>query len=126
MRPAIERLVDATTGIDRWCSAPDWTFSTQLGFAPNVEPFVLGDLERWAVVLAEFRDEAGQPVLGGLEPLWGFACPLLLPEPEEHAFEFAEQLGRRAGWDRLVIAGLDAQSDLYFHTVRALSTIGTV
>ncbi len=125
-RLRLEALVDATAGIDPWCSGPDWTFSTHRGFAPTVEPIILGDLDRWGVVLASYRDEEDQPVLGGIEPLWGFSCPLLLPEPAVHAREFAAALGKLPDWSRLVITGLVAESDLYLESVRALATLGTV
>ncbi|MFW2382175.1 MAG: GNAT family N-acetyltransferase, partial [Acidimicrobiales bacterium] len=109
-----------------WCSAPDWTFSTHLGFAPGVEPIVLGDLDRWGAVVGRYQDDAGEPVLGGIEPLWGFSCPLLLPEPSVHAKELARELQELDRWNRLVITGLDAESDLYLETIRAFASLGTV
>jgi hypothetical protein len=119
-------LVDATAGIDPWCSAPDWTFSTHLGFAPEVEPVVLGDLERWAAVFARYHADKDEAVLGGLEPLWGFSCPLLLPDPAEHARELASELGRLPDWKRLVVTGLDEESDLFLESIRAFASLGTV
>lgn len=119
-------MVDLTAGIDPWCSGPDWTFSTHLGFAPDVETVVLGDLDNWGVVLGRYLDEAGEPVLGGIEPLWGFSCPLLLPEPARHARELAGELAELDEWNRLVITGLDADSDLYLAAVRAFASLGTV
>ncbi len=118
--------MDATAGIDPWCSAPDWTFSTHLGFAPDVEPVVLGDLERWAVLFARYHDDSGEPVLGGIEPLWGFSCPLLLPHPAEQARELAAELGRLDNWNRIVVTGLDAESALYLESIRAFASLGTV
>ena len=125
-RRRLEALVDATPDIDPWCSGPDWTFSTHRGFAPKVNPIVLGDLDRWGVVLATYRDDEDQAVLAGIEPLWGFACPLLLPEPAAHAREFATELANLPDWSRLVITGLIADSDLYMETIRALAAVGTV
>ena len=125
-RLRIEALVDATPDLDPWCSGPDWTFSTHRGFAPTVAPIVLGDLDRWGAVLASYRDEEGQSVLGGIEPLWGFSCPLLFPEPAIHAREFAAELGELPGWSRLVVTGLVAESELYLGTIRALAQLGTV
>ncbi len=125
-RLRLEALVDATDGIDPWCSGPDWTFSTHRGFAGSIAPIVLGDLDRWGVILASYRDEDDEPVLGGIEPLWGFSCPLLLPDPARQAREFAAELAALQGWSRLVITGLTAESDLYSESIRALATVGTV
>ncbi len=65
-------------------------------------------------------------MLGGIEPLWGFSCPLLLPEPARHANEFVDEVVQVPDWSRLVLTGLDAESDLYFEVIRALARIGTV
>lgn len=82
-------------------------------------PVVLGDLQRWGALLARYVDSDGAHVLGGLEPLWGFSCPVLLPDPEVHAGEFAEALsGGR--WDRVVITGLGERSRLFRELARSL------
>ena len=87
---------------------------------------MLGDMNEWGAVLARYRDEEDRPVLGGIEPLWGFSCPLLLPKPRHQARHFVDQLFKIPDWSRLVITGLREESELYLATIRALSSIGTV
>jgi hypothetical protein len=77
-------------------------------------------------LFARYFDESGEPVLGGIEPLWGFSCPLLLPRPVEHARELAVELGRLDNWNRMVITGLDPESDLYLESIRAFASLGRV
>lgn len=122
----IEALVDVTPGIDAYCSGPDWVFPTHLGFAPQQPALVLGDLERWAALLSEYADESGEIVLSGLEPRWGFSCPVLTADPVKHVPELIWELEEIPNWTRLVITGLTAESELFDALGRDLSRLGTV
>ena len=129
LAPDLEALVDATDGIDRFCSGPDWGISTDEAFAGDTVPLVLGDLTRWAAVLSTVASEDGRTVLLGPDAMWGFASPLLLPDPAVHAEELAAALADRSAvprWDRLVLTGLDPGTPLVAHTARALSRFGPV
>ena len=124
----LEALVDATDGIDRFCSAPDWTTSTQRTFAGDQAPIELGD-GTWAALLLEAAGPDGGTVLLGLDTMWGFACPLLLPDPPVHAEALVAVLADPSAvpaWDRLVLSGFDPGTALVAHTVRALSRVGQV
>lgn len=123
-----EALVDATDGIDRFCSAPDWTDSTQRAFAGDRTPTVLGD-GTWAATLVDATAADGRTDLLGLDTMWGFACPLLLPDPPIHARAVAAALADPEAvpaWHRLVLTGFDPGTALVAHTARALSTFGPV
>lgn len=129
MAERLEALVDATGGIDRFCSGPDWTTSTQRTFAGDQAPIVLGEDGRWAATLVRLTAADGGTVLLGLDTMWGFACPLLLPDPAAHAPAVAEALADPSAtpaWDRLVLTGFDPGTALVAHTARALSTFGPV
>lgn len=86
---------------------------------------MLGDLRRWGALLAAYTDADGARVLCGLEPLWGFSCPVLLPEPENQAHPFVDSV-RRLRWDRLVITGLTEPSPLFGELARELLRVGDV
>lgn len=124
----LEALADATAGIDRFCSAPDWTTPIQRTFAGDRAPIVLGD-DGWAATLVDATAEDGGRVLLGLDTMWGFACPLLLPDPPTQAPAVAAALADPSAtpaWDRLVLTGFDPGTALVTHTARALSRFGPV
>lgn len=122
----IEALVDATPDIDIYCSGPDWVFPTHHGFAADQRAIVLGDMQRWTALFCAYADESGEIVLSGLEPRWGFSCPVLTGDPAAHVPELADELDEIPGWVRLVITGLTAESQLFEALGRNLSRLGTV
>jgi CelD/BcsL family acetyltransferase involved in cellulose biosynthesis len=101
----VEDLVDRTPGADPWCSTPDWVLPAHRAFAPDAEPVVLAGPQTMAL-LARYRTADGLAVIGGLEPLWGFACPLLGPDPAATARAAARYLAADPGWDLVVLPGL--------------------
>ena len=118
--------MDVTPDIDTYCSGPDWVFPTHLGFAPEERAIVLGDMERWVALLSSYSDEAGDIVLSGLEPRWGFSCPVLTADPAKYVPELVVELNEVPHWVRLVITGLTAESELFDALGRNLSRLGTV
>ena len=97
----LELAVDASCAIDPWCSGPDWQLPVNLAFAPTQPRILLADeISGGYLLLASYRSAAGGPVLGGLEPLWGFGCPVVGPHP-----------------GRLVEAALDDVGPLYWRTM---------
>ena len=106
--PEFESALDRTPEVDRWCSGLDWVLPVHAGFGPGsgAEPLVLGlsDGAGWAL-LARYRLGDGRRVIAGLEPLWGFASPLVGPDVERVAERVADVLaGER--WDQLVLPGM--------------------
>ncbi len=122
---AIEAAVDATPGIDHWCSGPDWVLPVLDGFAADATPLVIRTDDGYAL-LASYPSEDGSSFIAGFEPLWGFACPLVGPRPDLLAAEVAVTLGARSDWHRLILPGLPADGQLARVLASPLSALGTV
>lgn len=122
---AIEAAVDATPGIDHWCSGPDWVFPVLRGFATEATPFVVQTDDGYAL-LASYPTEDGSVFIAGFEPLWGFACPLVGPRPELLARAVADDLQTRPDWERLILPGLPADGNLARTMAGPLSVLGNV
>ena len=99
---------------------------THEGFAGDIEPVVLGDGRRWVGLFSPYRDEDDHVVLSGMEPLWGFSCPVLTANPAAHAGELATELGELSEWTRLVITGLEPHGEMFEALGRGLSVFGPV
>jgi CelD/BcsL family acetyltransferase involved in cellulose biosynthesis len=110
--PEVERAVDATPGIDPWCSGPDWSVPVASGFAPDAERLLLTNDERTGFALFTVYHAADEvPLLSGLEPLWGFGSPIFGPAaigPPGNSFTdaAARALSARPDWQVLYIPGL--------------------
>jgi CelD/BcsL family acetyltransferase involved in cellulose biosynthesis len=105
----IEATVDATAEIDPWCSGPDWVLSVHAGFAPGVQPLALRcDTPSGPgyALLARYPTADGDVVVAGLEPLWGFASPLLGTDIAAVAARLAAHLTQWDDWRILVLAGM--------------------
>lgn len=104
---AIEAAVDATDGIDPWCSGPDWFFSVSSGFAPNGKHLYLrSEAGHGYAVIGYYRDLNRNLLLAGVEPLWGFACPLFGQRIDALAEEVGAELAGHRHWRSLLINGL--------------------
>lgn len=124
-RDAVADLVDRTPGADRWCSTLDWVIPAHQAFAPEVEPVVLAGDDALAL-LGRYRLVDGTPILAGLEPLWGFACPLLGPDPGATASRLARTLAAEPDWRALALAGLPADRSVVRAVAAGLSVLGPV
>ncbi|MGF1595666.1 MAG: GNAT family N-acetyltransferase [Acidimicrobiales bacterium] len=124
---AIESAVDHTPEIDRWCSGPDWVLPVAAGFAP--------DTDRWCrrvetpsgsgfALLARYSLEDGRSIVAGLEPLWGFASPLLGAEVEAVCEAVAAELDADPSWDLLVVTGMPRPSGPEAFTSRVVRSLG--
>jgi hypothetical protein len=119
----VEAVVDATPGIDPWCSGPDWQLAVHQGFAPDADLLLLAtdatpeppptpgpgpaaprSPDGYAL-LAHYVAAEGL-MLAGLEPLWGFGSPLLGPDPARTATALAHHLDGLDSWQALVLPGL--------------------
>ena len=77
---AWDAAVDRTPLIDRFCSATDWSFSAATSFPEAGPPVLTGDGSGFCG-LRSVRAEDGTEVLVGLDPVWGFASPVVGPPP---------------------------------------------
>lgn len=106
---SIEAAVDDTQGIDPWCSGPDWLIPVNRSFAPDAEHLLLAtDGGDGYAMFATYRTPTGVPMLGGLEPLWGFGCPIVGADVAAVAAETAAVLADRPHdhWRLLYLPGL--------------------
>lgn len=102
----VEAAVDATAGIDHWCSAPDWIVPVASGFAPRGKRLLLRSTERNGYVLLGFYRRANHVLLSSIEPLWGFASPIFGSEIAALTAELSTELKQRNDWSMLIMAGL--------------------
>lgn len=125
----IERAVDHTPEIDRWCSGPDWILAVRQGFAPESDGLLLrsGDTDvPGFALLANYRLEDGSTMIAGLEPLWGFAAPVFGPDLEALGGELCQELAVR-DWRMLVLPGVPPPSGPRSYATclaRALAPLG--
>ena len=120
----VEALVDRTPGADRWCSGPDWTLPAHLAFAPGSHPILLRE-EHALACLARYR-EGGMNVVGGLEPLWGFACPLLGPDPAAGAGLVRHALAGDRTWDVIALGGMPLNRAVIETVAGQLAPLGQI
>lgn len=111
----VEAAVDATPGIDPWCSGPDWQLPVIEGFAPNAPRLLLATADGAGfALLARYQDPAGAEILSGLEPLWGFGCPTIGADLGSLGTALAAELGAGLAtddatgrpWQTLLLPGL--------------------
>ena len=128
----VEAVVDQTSGIDRWCSGPDWVLPVHLGFGAGATPFIMRTETSGRVgyaLLARYVHPDGGLVLAGLEPLWGFASPLLGSDIAAVTGGLAQSLLTDDDWTSLVIPGLPIPTGSDSFTARVaqgLSSLGPV
>lgn len=75
--------------------------------------------------LALYESDDDTVVLAGMEPMWGFACPLVGPEPEALAAATADRIGDLR-WDQLVLPGFPEDLELARRVAPALARFGPV
>jgi len=135
----IESAVDQTPEIDPWCSAPDWFLSVRQGFGCEIKSkplavrFTTGRGPGFAL-LARYQSLDGQsvdeaPTLAGLEPMWGFASPLIGADIDSVAAQLAALLAEDDDWGALVLPGMPIPVDNSSFTARVargLSVLGPV
>jgi len=122
----IESLVDATPRIDPWCSGPDWFISAHKAFSEGATPLTWSEPGTGAALLSTARMDDGAIVVAGLEPMWGFSCPLIGPDLADLAGFTAEQLRGMDGWDICMIAGLPLDEDLARTMAPPFAALGQV
>ena len=106
--PAWDDAVDRTPGVDAFCASTPWSFSAATSFPAAQPPVVVGDGHAFCG-LRTTTTELG-PALVGLDPVWGFATPLV-----GTPMRAAEMLFHRLSlddWALAVIAGQREDSEL--------------
>ncbi|MDH3295536.1 MAG: GNAT family N-acetyltransferase [Acidimicrobiia bacterium] len=102
----VEAAVDATEGIDPWCSGLDWVVPVASGFAANGKRLLLRSADDNGYAILGYYRRGGRIFLAGIEPLWGFASPIFGPDPAALAGELRRFLANRPDWSMLALAGL--------------------
>lgn len=122
----LEDLIDRTPGIDPWCSGPDWMLPVNDAFAPESSITVIDDDASGCALLARYDDLEHRGVISGLEPLWGFGCPVIGPDPAAVARRMATELAKRDDWDRLTLPGIGGDGQMLRQIGMALLDLGNV
>lgn len=122
----LEDAADSTPGIDPWCSGPDWVEPVASAFAPDAEPIVLEEPGVGFALLARHQTSDDGEIIAGLEPLWGFASPILGHSPTRVAVALSEWLSGDSGWDRIILPGLPDDGQMIRALARPLSKLGHV
>ncbi len=123
----VEAAVDATAGIDHWCSAPDWVVSVASGFAPRGKRLLLRSADGNGYVLLGYYRRGDMLLLSSIEPLWGFASPIFGPDVAALTDELTTHLLTLTDWSMLVFAGLPPFPHPLSRTIKdGLAPIGPV
>lgn len=130
LAPEVQCAISRTPGIDPWCSGLDWVVPVHRAFAPESDPLLLTSRERPGheqfALLSRYRADTGEGLIAGLEPLWGFACPLLGSDHATNAGSLAAHLVDDTDWQTLALPGLPADRSLILSIARPLASLGDV
>lgn len=100
-----DALVDDSDDLDVFCSSSDWVVPAHLTWGPP-ETLVAAD-EGTAIALARARSRHGGAILCGLDPMWGFACPIVGSRTDIGARLLLRLLeGGGSRWDAAFLTGL--------------------
>lgn len=105
LAPHWDRAVDRTPEIDRFCSSSLWSFSAATCFPDAGPPVLVGDGESFCGLRPVATAEEGNALVG-LDPVWGFASPLVGPP-----MAAARRLADRLRLDRFDYAVVTAQRE---------------
>jgi Acetyltransferase (GNAT) domain len=125
IRSRWDRAVGETTGIDPWCSHMAWQLSVHDAFGNDPERFGpapsedhdvvgVGDDHPYGYALKATTFIDGTPALLPLDPMWGFASPLVAGTHilEEAAEALAVALYDEPRWKLAFLAGIEPSSEL--------------
>ncbi|MFH1463925.1 MAG: GNAT family N-acetyltransferase [Pseudomonadota bacterium] len=109
---AYDAAVAAGDDTDRFCTASHWILSAPGSVSALGDPWFRRGEAGWIAALLR-RTTRGLRVIGGLEQMWGFCCPLVGLDPHRLAVAFAADLAlRRKEWDFLHLCGLPPDGPL--------------
>ena len=100
-----DAAVDATPDIDAFCSSTIWSFSAATSFPDVDPPVVIGNGRAFCGLRATTTAEDAR-ILVGLDPVWGFATPLV-----GHPMEAAGMLALRLAQEPFDLAVIAAQRE---------------
>ena len=100
---AWDAAVDRTEGADEFCASSLWSFAAAASFPDHDPPVVVGDGSSFAG-MRRATAEDGSRLLLGLDPVWGFATPMV-----GHPVQAARLLGARLGLDDHDVAVVTGQ-----------------
>ncbi|MCA9518580.1 MAG: GNAT family N-acetyltransferase [Myxococcales bacterium] len=116
---AFDAAALASRGVDHYCSSSAWVVPAHAAFHARNTPLVLRSSHGFAALARGVADTLGR-YMAPLEAMWGLACPLLGADPARLARDFYRAMNsRRAEWDAIWLAGLEARGPL-FEAVAAL------
>ncbi|MGK2928792.1 MAG: GNAT family N-acetyltransferase [Acidimicrobiales bacterium] len=118
LAPAWDAAVDRTPGADEFCASTFWSFAAATSFPQAGAPVLFGDGDAFCG-LRPVRTVDGTDLLVGLDPVWGFASPLV-GSPSGAAAMLRARLGM-ARFDLAVVAGQRDDSLLTSWVVRTLA-----
>ncbi len=102
----VESAVDATDGIDQWCSGLDWVIPVATGFAPRGKRLFFKSAHGNGYAILGYYRRDDLIFLSSIEPLWGFASPIFGSDLESLSTELCEALDELDGWSILILPGL--------------------
>ncbi len=98
-----------TRGISTFCSGRDWCISAATALHHSTEPLVWQDGDHWLALGRSYHDQVGA-YLQPLEADWGFASPLLGPEPKVCIDMLEEFLAQpQPIWNVALLSGLSPE-----------------
>lgn len=97
-----DAAVDRCPDLDSFCASSVWSFAAAASFPEVGPPVVVGDGRAFCGLRASDTDDGR--VLVGLDPVWGFASPMVGP-PLGAAEMLVHRLQLEETWDAAVIAG---------------------
>ncbi len=104
-----DAAVDRTPDVDAFCASTTWSFSAAASFPDAEPPVVVTDGVACCGLRGRSTDEGR--ILVGLDPIWGFATPLVGP-PMRAAEMLAYRLDLDDDWRVAVVAGQHEDSAL--------------
>ena len=100
---AWDEAVDRTPDADEFCASSIWSFAAARSFPEHEPPVVVGDGRSFAG-LRRATGEDGTRLLLGLDPVWGFATPMV-----GHPLQSARLLATRLALDDHEVAVVTGQ-----------------
>ncbi len=104
-----DAAVDRTPDVDPFCASTLWSFAAASSFPDADPPVVVTDGVAFCGMRGQTTDEGR--ILVGLDPVWGFATPLVGP-PRRAAEMLARRLDLDDDWRLAVVAGQREDSAL--------------
>ena len=108
---AFDAAAFATPGIDPYCSCTDWILPSHAAWGTGDVEFLRGD--HGYAAFQRYPMPRGGRAWIGLDPSWGFACPVVGPDPGPLASEVADALRARTDWDLCLLSGIVPGSALH-------------